>query len=850
MTRKVVVGSLHKLRRIEVMDFEEAFKVADAAVFAKTNRHLKDIETAMLRAAWQRKKYDEIAETQGYTSEYLKHDVGPKLWKLLSEALGEKVSKINFQMALERRRHLSFLEAGQTHLGEVVQIKESITPDSGLERMVPEKVLTDRRQDWGEAIDVSVFYGRMTELTTLEQWIVQDRCRLVALLGIGGIGKTALSINSAQQIQDKFEYLIWRSLRHAPPLKEVLTNLLQFLNNQQKSEIPKTLDGKVSLLIDCLRQHRCLLVLDNFEAILHVSDRTWHYSEACEEYGELLRRVGETPHQSCLVITSREKPKELASLEGKTLPVRSLQLKGLKEVEGQKIFMDKGFFSGSEVEWRVLISHYSGNPLALKIVANTIQELFSGNISEFLKQNSFVVGAIRGLLEQQFAQLPDLEKEIMYWLAINREPIAFTELQDNFLPVVAKTKLLDALINLQQRALIEQTLEKFTQQPVVMEYVNEQLIELICEEILIEKPVFLHKYFLLKATANHYFINIHIRVLLDPILAKLLMMIGSKEAVEYKLNQILLNLQEKSPNYPSYLSGNIINLLVQLKIDLTGYNFSHLTIWQAYLQNVNLHSVNFAHSDLSKSIFTENLGGILAMAFSPDGQILATSDTNGEIHLWRLANSKKIFICKGHTNWTFSVAFSPEGNILASGSYDQTVKLWDLSDGKCLKTLSGHTSYVQSVAFSPQGKTLVSSSHDQTIKLWDVSDGKCLKTLSKHTNYVQAIAFLDSQTLASGSHDQTVKLWDLSDGKCLKTLQGHNSWVSSIAFNPESNILASGSHDQTVKLWDLSDGKCLKTLQGHNSWVSSVAFSPENNILASGSHDQTIKLWDLTQVNV
>ncbi|GAB1542501.1 NB-ARC domain-containing protein [Scytonema sp. NUACC21] len=821
------------------MEFEEAFRVADAAVFAKTNRHLKDVETVMLRAAWQRKKYDEIAETYGYAAEYLKHDVGPKLWKLLSDALGEKVSKINFKVALERRS-LSLANPDQIHLGQAVQITKSITSDSGLEEAVSYQC-----QDWGEAIDVSSFYGRTAELATLEQWIVQDGCRLVGVLGIGGIGKTALSVTSAQQIQDKFEYLIWRSLRHAPPLKEVLTKLLRFLNKQHKNEIPDTLDGKLLQLIECLRQHRCLLVLDNFESILHPSDRTEHYSEACEEYGELLRRIGETSHQSCLVITSRQKPKELASLEGETLPIRSLQLKGLKEAEGQKIFMDKGLFFGSEAEWKVLISHYSGNPLALKIVANTIQELFNGKISEFLKQNIIVVGAIRGLLDRQFAKLSDLEKEVMYWLAIHREPITFTELQDNFLSAVVTSKLLEALVTLQQSALIEQSSARFTQLPIIMEYVTEQFIELICDEISIGTPVLLNKFFLLKADANDCLKKIHIRVFLKPIIAKMETIIGSQKAVLGKLNQILLNWQEKFPNSPGYLAGNIINLLIQMKIDLKKYDFSQLNLCQAYLQNVNLHYVNFRQSNLSKSVFAEHLGGVLSIAFSSNGQILATSDTNGEIHLWELATSKKIFICKGHTNWTFSVAFSPKGNILASGSYDQTIKLWDVSTGQCLKTLSGHTGYVQSIAFSPQGSTLVSSSYDQTMKLWDVGNGKCLKTLSEDTSYIQAIAFLNSHTLATGSQDQTIKLWNIDTGQCLKILQGHNSWVSSIAFSPESNILASSSHDHTIKLWDVDTGQCLETLQGHTSWVSAVAFSPDGHTLASGSDDRTVKLWDV-----
>jgi 3',5'-cyclic AMP phosphodiesterase CpdA len=146
------------------------------------------------------------------------------------------------------------------------RLEEAATkPPNFVER---KELLANTRQDWGEAVDVSVFYGRTEELTTLEQWIVNERCRLVALLGVGGIGKTALSVKLAQQIQDNFEYVIWRSLRNAPPVTEILVDLIKFLSDQQETDLPISVSGKISRLLDYLRSSRCLLVLDNAETIL------------------------------------------------------------------------------------------------------------------------------------------------------------------------------------------------------------------------------------------------------------------------------------------------------------------------------------------------------------------------------------------------------------------------------------------------------------------------------------------------------------------------------------------------------------------------------------------------------
>jgi hypothetical protein len=363
---------------------------------------------------------------------------------------------------------------------------------SDYELAVPQVELIERQgsvtakvlQDWGEAPDVSVFYGRTEELATLSHWILEERCRVITLLGMGGMGKTSISVKLAQQIHNEFEFAIWRSLRNAPPVKDLLAELLCFLSNEQETDLPKTVDGRISRLLRYLQAHRCLLVLDNADTILQGCDPlqescnycAGYYREGYEGYGELLRRMGEAPHQSCLVLTSREKPKEIGRLEGETLPVRVLQLKGLQVVEVQEIFRAKGDFSGSLAEWSRLIQYYAGNPLELNIVSTTIQKLFDGKISEFLKQNTTVFGEIRNLLEQQFERLSDAEKEISKWLAINRQPASFSELREKLVPSIPPQKLLEALASLEERALIEKNAALFSLQPVVMEYLSDRVM--------------------------------------------------------------------------------------------------------------------------------------------------------------------------------------------------------------------------------------------------------------------------------------------------------------------------------------------------------------------------------------
>ncbi len=701
----------------------------------------------------------------------------------------------------------------------------------------------NQRQDWGEAISVEHFFGRASELETLANWLLKDRCRLIALVGMGGIGKTTLSVKFVQQNEDKFDCILWKSLRDAPPVAEIIDSLIEFFSEgQEKANLPSRLGDKITLLIEYLRSFRCLIFLDNAESLLDSGNRVGKYRPGYEGYGELLRRVGSTEHFSCLAITTREKPKEVAALEGAGLLVRSLQLAGLKQ--GQEILKLKGL-AGSKLEQKALSDRYGGNPLALKVVATTIQDLFAGNIAEFLRQDRAVFGDIRDVLDEQLERLSDLEQEIMRWLAIAREPISLTELQADFVLPVTLIKLLEALESLSRRSLIEKSASCFTQQPVVMEYVTSQLVEVVCEEILAQKPKLFRDHALIKATAKDYIRENQIRLILQPVINGLLAALRNQKDLEACLRKILATMQESSLE-KSYGAGNIINLFCQLETDLTGYDFSNLCVWQADLRQAHLQKVNFQNADLSKSVFAENFGGIWSVAFSPDGKYLAAGDTKGNILLRRVADGQPIRSFTGHNAWVVSLAFSPDGKTLASSSCDCTAKLWDLSTGQCLHSLDEHEHEVWSVAFSHDGKTLATGCDDCYARLWRVSTGECIQVFSGHTDYILSVAFsLDGQKLFSGSHDNTIKQWDIKTGDCLLVFQGDDKGVRSISVSPDGQMLASGSKDQTVRVWDIKTGKCLSIFRGHDNMVLAVTFCPRDNLLVSSSVDQTLRLWNV-----
>ncbi len=234
-----------------------------------------------------------------------------------------------------------------------------------------------------------------------------------------------------------------------------------------------------------------------------------------------------------------------------------------------------------------------------------------------------------------------------------------------------------------------------------------------------------------------------------------------------------------------------------------------------------------------------------SVVFSQDGGRLASSSTDGTINVWDARTGRKELTLRADNALFGSVAFSPDGARLASGFDDQTIKVWDARTGREELTLRGHVLKVNSLAFSPDGARLASGSEDGEIKVWDTRTGREELTL-RVGSFVSSVAFSpDGDRFASGHWDKTVKMWDTRTGRNVLTLHGHTDNIESVAFSPDGGSVASSSLDNTIKVWDAHTGREELTLRGHTNFVRSVAFGPDGGRVASGSADHTIKMWDV-----
>jgi pSer/pThr/pTyr-binding forkhead associated (FHA) protein/sugar lactone lactonase YvrE len=201
--------------------------------------------------------------------------------------------------------------------------------------------------------------------------------------------------------------------------------------------------------------------------------------------------------------------------------------------------------------------------------------------------------------------------------------------------------------------------------------------------------------------------------------------------------------------------------------------------------------------------------------------------------LWNLISTTELCQIAEKSQSVLALAFSPDAQVLVSAAKDKTIKLWSISNQAEIASLSGHKLAANAIAFSPDGQTLASAGADKTIKLWNIENQAEIASFSGHKLAIESLAFSpDGQTLASAGADKTIKLWNIENQAEIASFSGHKLAIKSLAFSPDGQTLASGSKDKTIKLWNVVNQEEIAMLAGHKQGISSINFSPDGQTIA------------------
>jgi WD40 repeat protein/transcriptional regulator with XRE-family HTH domain len=716
--------------------------------------------------------------------------------------------------------------------------------------LASDSVIESPRVDWGDALAVPTFYGREWELNLLTGWILEERCRVVSIVGLGGIGKSSLSINVMHQVASDFQVVIWRSLRDAPPCEALFEDLVRAFVPQAQQESNENVERPQKILLKELRGKRVLLVLDNLETILEEGALEGHILAGYEAFRQFLRQLAETEHHSCVVLTSREKLIDLVPAEGNGAPVRTLRLARLHADACIKLLTERQLRGSAENQMH-LIDAYAGNPLAIKIVAQTISDLFGGEIAAFLDQGDIIFGDVRALLDEQFARLSPLEQNIVVWLAIMREPSSLGELLSVMVTPVSRVDLLEAILSLHRRSLIEQGQLKgsFTLQSVVLEYGTSRLIAILRAEIETGTLVRLLEHGLVLAHAREYVRQTQERLVAAPILTLLENTYLDQTEMERHLLTLLAQFRSRPSNSQGYGPGNLVTLLRLLRGDLRGLDLSHLALRGVYLQCIQMQDTNLQNTSIHDGVFSESFETLSSLSISGTGEYWATGSWGGEIHVYTAED--RVLYRLWQTAVVTRIALSPDGRLLAGGSANGEINVWEVASGALMWSSGpgmslGHSTQL---VFSPDGRILATASNTG-LRLWNAGEGTLLATLPQ-SQPVASIAWKsDRAVLASGDTVGRIRYWAIhrdAPADLLMTVQAHDKVVTGVAFSPLGDSLVSGSWDGTVKVWNATNGNLQETLARHQDWVERVAWSGDGRVIAYSVRNEASWLWDVEE---
>jgi len=432
------------------MNIKELSKWTDEQVFIKTEKHLDSLQKSILEGVLQHPDFGKIANNNGYSYDHIRKE-GAKLWKLLSKVFQEDIKQSNVRSILENKAPSTIYNFANSapivssNINNHINICPEKTP-SLESKENPDSAPKTKKEypiiDLKEAPEIEYDIDRPSDISTIKNWL-ENNSKLITIYGLSEMGKTALSLKLISEIQEEFDYIIYRSFHYKKRTFETIKTEIKQILDQEKTG---------NKLIDYLQSSRCLLIIDNLENIFKTGELSGEYLTEYKDYSNFFKQIAKNNHQSCLILISWEQPKE-----GTTTGGLSLHLQGLGE-EAKQLFRKKGL--KDEEKWTELITLYQGHPTWLNNIADTINDYYNGKVSLFLSEHSEVfLDDLETIITPHFDRLSELEKKALNWLENQNESV-------NIIP----REFLAAIKSLIRRGLIEKNNSHFIINPVFKAY--------------------------------------------------------------------------------------------------------------------------------------------------------------------------------------------------------------------------------------------------------------------------------------------------------------------------------------------------------------------------------------------
>ncbi|ELP53803.1 archaeal ATPase family protein [Microcystis aeruginosa TAIHU98] len=442
------------------MNITEVLQLIDERLIERDKKPLNTIQKAIFEGSWQGQSYQEIGNEYHRSETHIREE-GAKLWKLLSDAFGEEIRKSNFRSTIERMKIKSsqIVEINQ-NFNFCSQIFNQLNKDDKNREINSQYSQT--YHDLTLAPQIIDFYDRENELATISNWVFKQNTRLIAVLGLWGIGKTTLVKRFIDLNLEQFEVVIWKSLKFPKSLDLWLNDLL----NTCQKEPKESTDNKIQQLLEVLSNHKCLIVLDDFQNLFAVGQMAGNYQPEYSSYQHFLKLIAEIQHQSHFILISQEKSAEMNYLNQENSPIQCLELSGFKAIDFLK---NKGLQDGER--WLELIQLYEGNPFYLIDIAVLIKDVFDGKVNDFLAENSLVITKkMQSHLKQIFGRCSPLAQQIALELSKVDQPLSREELKNNL--DLSASDLINGLQSLQQRYLIQREQNRFQLSSIFKAYIK------------------------------------------------------------------------------------------------------------------------------------------------------------------------------------------------------------------------------------------------------------------------------------------------------------------------------------------------------------------------------------------